>query len=201
MHPEVKHFIKSVRSKFWYKFRNKRVLELGSKSINGSPRRFFWFCKYTGVDLSHGKGVDMLLCEFMDTHDKYQTIVSTEMLEHDSTWDKSLCMMYERLEEGGLLIITCAGPHRAEHGTKRTTPEASPDTQDYYGNISREMFIEVLPPHLFDPYVLQYARGENDLQFYGIKKRPKTPTSEEIYKKLVELENIKKSQQWKSTSA
>jgi SAM-dependent methyltransferase len=178
MHREVKSFVKQVRketrSKYWMRsfFRNKKVLEVGSHNINGSPRQYFWFCDYTGVDISNGKGVDIVgRFSEIEFNDKYDVVISTEMLEHDSDWENSLQKMYQLLKAGGLLIITCAALDREEHGTKRTTPQLSPDTTDYYRNISKEDFRGILSRGLFSNYLLQYARGENDLQFYGIKKQ------------------------------
>lgn len=191
MHKAVDKFIREVKSEYPYKFRNKRVLEVGSHNINGSPRKHFWFCKYQGVDISKGKGVDIVgkLTDIEGTLGTFQTIISTEMIEHDRDWKQSLKIMYDKLEVGGLLIITCASLHRHEHGTKRTTPECSPDTTDYYGNIGLGEFEKVLHPSLFDPYVLQYARGYNDLQFYGIKKEVRKPTSKDIYQALLKNES------------
>ena len=174
MHKQVRKFIKEVRNELFHKFRNRTVLEVGSHSINGSPRKYFWFCKYTGVDISSGKGVDIIGRFSQIKFDKkYQVVISTEMLEHDEEWNISLKRMYDLLEDGGLLLMTCAAPDRQEHGTRRTTPELSPDTTDYYRNISKEDFKSILPEELFDIYVIQYARGMNDLFFYGIKKYKK----------------------------
>lgn len=193
MHNAVKKFIKEVKEEIPYKFRLRKVLEVGSHNINGSPRKYFWFCKYTGIDISKGKGVDIVgTFSEIELDKKYQVIISTEMLEHDSQWEKSLQKMYDLLLPGGLLLITCAGPDRKEHGTKRTNPECSPDTTDYYRNISTEDFKSVLPEYLFEHYVLMYARGMNDLQFYGIKPyKSFNVTSREIYSALIESEKIK----------
>lgn len=170
MHNAVRKFIKEVKAEYPHKFRLRRVLEVGSHNINGSPRRYFWFCNYTGVDISKGKGVD-IVGKFSDVYldPDFQVVISTEMLEHDCEWEKSLKKMYDLLEDGGLMIVTCAAPDRKEHGTKRMSPECSPDTTDYYRNISTYDFESVLPKHLFQDYILMYARGKNDLQFYGIK--------------------------------
>lgn len=112
MHLAVKRFIKDVRKELPHKFRNRTVLEVGSHDINGSPRKYFWLCRYTGVDISKGKGVDIVgkITDF-DTYIKlrprYQIVVSTEMLEHDFYYKFSLKCMYDLLEDKGLLIITC----------------------------------------------------------------------------------------------
>ena len=187
MHTEVKQFVQVIRSKFFYKFRFKKVLEVGSKYINGSVRKYFWFCDYTGIDIGKGKGVD-IMGHLVDVKDKlipnFDTVISTEALEHDKLWRESLQTMYHMLNDGGLLIVTCAGPHREEHGTSNAHSELSPDTNDYYGNVSVEDFETVLPPSLFSVYVLQYANGKSDLQFYGIKKLTQL-TSQQIYKALI----------------
>jgi hypothetical protein len=95
--------------------------------------------------------------------------VSTEMLEHDVHWQDSLKSMYDNLRSGGLLILTCAGPNRHEHGTTRTTPKDAPFTNDYYRNISTDDFSSVLPHTLFDEYELLYNRTKTDLYFHGKK--------------------------------
>lgn len=177
MHKEVGSFIKYVRrstkSKYGRRsfFRGKKVLEVGSKNINGSARHYFWFCSYTGIDLSKGKGVDSIsdICTFTSPR-QYDVIISCEMLEHCEKWVTALKRMYALLRPGGLLLITCAGPDREEHGTAATTPKESPDTTDYYRNISTNEFRSILPNELFHMYYLAYGRGENDLYFYGIKK-------------------------------
>ena len=95
MHKEVGKFIKQVRretrSKYWMRsfFRNKKVLEVGSHNINGSPRKYFWFCKYLGIDISNGKGVDIVgkFSEIEFNNSKFDVVISTEMLEHDDEWE------------------------------------------------------------------------------------------------------------------
>ncbi len=176
MHQAVKDFIKSVRKELPHKFRFRKILDVGAKNINGSARKYFWFNKkYIGVDLSEGKGVDEVgaLHTLRHTADlmEFDVCLSCECLEHDMYWEKTLADMYMRLKSGGLMIVTAAAPERAEHGTYRTTPQDSPDTTDYYRNISKEDFRSVLPIELFDGYVLMYARDMQDIQFLGIKKK------------------------------
>lgn len=171
MHKEVSSFVKSVKSKHGNYFLNKKVLEVGSLNINGSVRKYFWFCNYWGIDIGSGKGVDMV-CPIKNykTPRQYEVVISTEMLEHDKDWVESLRVMYDNLRVGGLLILTCASTNRPEHGTKRTSPKCSPYTTDYYRNISIYDFSKVLPPELFSEYLIKEARNCQDLLFYGIKK-------------------------------
>jgi SAM-dependent methyltransferase len=180
MHQAVKDFIVNVRKELPHKFRFRSVLEVGSKSINGSPRKYFWFCHYFGIDLSNGKGVNYvgrlsrLYYQGMFTNHSFQVVISTEALEHDKEWDISLGIMYNVLKPNGLMIITCAAPDRQPHGISNSNPSDSPDTNDWYRNISTTDFKSVLPSHLFSHYILMYGRGKNDLYFYGIKKEIRT---------------------------
>lgn len=172
MHQAVRIFIKEVRRERPYKFRLRNVLEVGSKNINGSPRKYFWFCKYTGVDLSKGKGVDIVgnFAQMNFGHDRFDIVICFEVLEHCKDWKEVLEKMYLVLKKDGLFILTCASEDRLPHGTNEAHPEASPDTTDYYRNISKEDFKSVLPSELFYLYMLMNARDKQDLQFYGIKK-------------------------------
>lgn len=151
-------------------FDKKKVLEVGSLDINGTVRGFFSGCWYTGLDIGLGKGVDIVcpIHEFF-APEEFDVLVSTEMLEHDIHWEESLKQMYTNLKPGGLFIFSCAGPQRHEHGTKRTTPQDSPYTTDYYRNISIDDFSSILPKDLFSVYQIKYERGEADLIFWGLK--------------------------------
>ena len=171
MHPEINQFVEAVKQKYPVYFRGKKVLEVGSLDINGSIRGSFHQCIYTGIDLGEGPGVDKVVSihEHLDPKG-YDVVISTEMLEHDVHWQDSLVSMYANLKSGGLMILTCAGPNRHEHGTKRTTPGDSPFTTDYYRNISEGDFHSVLPEYFFSEYSLGLYRGDTDLYFYGIKK-------------------------------
>ena len=186
MHAEVNNFIKTVKKLYPSKFRFRKALEVGSLCVNGSPRKYFNLMrKYIGHDLTKGRGVDVV-GRIEDSHyiNEFDIVISTECAEHDSGWKSTLKCMYKALKPGGLLVFTCAGPHRAEHGTTRTSPKDSPVTNNYYKNISIEEFEKVLSPDMFTFYQLQYARGKNDLQFFGSKKDFRHPATQEIYQAL-----------------
>lgn len=176
MHREANQFVISVKKQYPEFFSGKKVLEVGSLDINGSVRQFFTDCDYTGIDLGPGPGVDEV--NHVIHHVRlgvgpYDVIISTEALEHDERWNDSLAMMNMLLKPSGLLVITCAGPTRAEHGTVRTDGGwASPSTSDYYRNISTEDFASVLPAELFSKAYLGYRNDHADLYFAGIKAQP-----------------------------
>lgn len=170
MHTEVKTFVTQVKNLFPDYFTDKWVWEIGSLNVNGSVRDYFTDCNYTGIDLIPGEGVDKVAHARTWTFTNYDVVISTEALEHDQYWDETLRTMYRALMPGGLMIFTCAGPEREEHGTNRSKPEDSPATNDYYGNISIEMIQDVFDlEKQFSEHVIQYERGEQDLMFCGVK--------------------------------
>jgi SAM-dependent methyltransferase len=171
MHPESYHFVERVKNEYPDFFHHKKVLEVGSLDINGSVRQFFQDCDYTGLDLAQGKGVDIVSIahEFIQP-ETYDVVISSEMLEHDEHWEKSLKQMYANLKPGGLFILSCAGPTRPEHGTKRTDTYSSPFTTDYYRNISQEDLKRALPFDGFSECTIGYDRGLEDLHFWGLKQ-------------------------------
>jgi hypothetical protein len=137
-----------------------------------------WAAK-TSTVVTEGKGVDIIgyahnafvvdVPHYVDPDlGGIKTIISTEALEHDRHWQLTLHTMWKYLEAGGLLVITAGGIGRPEHGTKGKDEWCSPDTTDYYQNISNKMFASVLPPELFTTYFIRQIN--TDFQFYGIKK-------------------------------
>lgn len=168
MHRSVLNFIARVKERYPANFINKNVLEVGSLDINGSVRQFFTKCNYTGLDIIQGAGVDVV----SPVH-KYQpgklfdTIISTEMLEHDCHWRKSLRQMEKLLKPGGLLLITAAGHGRAEHGTTASSPGSSPATNNYYCNVTAQKLAGSLQLENFSQWDISYIRC--DIRFYGVK--------------------------------
>jgi SAM-dependent methyltransferase len=87
------------------------VLEVGSYNVNGSVRIF---CPepYTGVDIEDGPGVDLVISPtdplpFEDNH--FETVISTEMLEHALLPTHCFAEMVRVLAPGGLLLVTARG--------------------------------------------------------------------------------------------
>lgn len=171
MHREVDLFVKEVKKEHPQYFSLSKVLEVGSLNINGSVRPFFDQCWYVGIDVGKGKGVDVV-CPIhqFKVINTFDTVISTEMLEHDMYWRSSLLQMYDNLKSGGILILTCAGPTRPPHGFKDHTPQDSPFTTEYYENRSIEDLESVLPREKFLISEASYKRGMADLLFWGIKK-------------------------------
>lgn len=190
-HKEQKQFCKLVKKLHPSYFRRVNVVDVGSLDINGNNRYLFSRSNYKGIDVYAGKNVDMvgtahemlpkavgdLSIEVNSRYSRrtagavlFDTIISTECLEHDKYFALSLQAMYECLNHNGLLLITAAGEYRAEHGTTEHHAWTSPGTNDFYRNVTNEMFIEVLPPQLFTAYFINQNKRNFDFQFFWIKK-------------------------------
>jgi hypothetical protein len=170
-HPNQRLFLHTVRLRHPRAFLDVIAIDVGSKNINGCNRPLFrGNSHYIGIDLSEGPNVDVvgrahLVLPALPPCD---TIISTEALEHDSTYGQTLLAMYTSLKGGGLMVITCAGEGRQEHGTDEHEAWCSPDTTDYYKNVTNAMFAAILRPAWFESYHLR--QHKTDLQFYGVKK-------------------------------
>jgi SAM-dependent methyltransferase len=188
MHLEAYLFVQYVKSKFPQYFTDRRVLDCGSGDINGNNRYAFVDCDYTGIDICSGSNVDVVskISTFTST-EKFDTIISTECLEHDIEFKKSLRNMLDLLGENGLLVFTCASHNRPEHGTKRTSVTDSFATlavannkeslftnlnwyPNYYQNLGTRQLIDIDVLHMFASFEVQFNEITHDLYFYGIKK-------------------------------
>lgn len=172
-HFEQQEFVRQVKAQFPQYFDNVYVLDIGSQDINGNNRVYFTNSKYTGIDVMPGKNVDVVSsgATFVSEH-PYDIVISTECLEHDADWRKTLTNICENLlADGGLFVFTCASEGRPEHGTRRTTPKDSPATTDYYKNLTEQDIRSAIDiDTVFSKhYFFQRTEWPQDLYFYGIK--------------------------------
>jgi len=181
MHNEIIEWMSYVKRIMPQYFTNVKVLDVGSRDVNGTNRYLYdSTVKYEGLDITPGDNVDHVgYVHEWTTTDKYYTydsIISTDMLEHDRHWIKSLQAMLSLVKPGGLFVLTCAGQDRAEHGTSRNNPSASMGTTDWYQNITPLMMREAFTPeHRFSSW--QYDISMNtmgpgyDTRMWGIKHK------------------------------
>ena len=182
-HTEQRNFCKSVKAKYPDFFKNKKVLDIGSLDINGSNRDLFENCDYTGLDVGEGKNVDIIsighLFNGPDNH--FDTIISTEVFEHDMFYEETIKNVMRMLKPGGLFLFTCGAPGRPEHGTRRCGAfcaplllEVSEEWADYYKNLTPDdfkvisKFNETFPDCYFEIKDTD-IEIPSDLYFYGIK--------------------------------
>ncbi|MBL4885345.1 MAG: methyltransferase domain-containing protein [Planctomycetaceae bacterium] len=170
-HFAQRKFCSKVKQKFSNYFENKRVLEIGSRDVNGSVRNLFENCDYIGIDAVQAAGVDQVCLghEFNDAPNSFDVVCAVEVFEHDPYAKQTVANMLNLLRPGGLFFMTCAGQGRPEHGTTRTGPLYGPDA-DFYCNVSSSMFLEWVQDSPFEEIFLQYNRESSDLYCFAIKE-------------------------------
>lgn len=108
MHDSVQTFVRNTVRE--YDLMPRATLEVGSLDVNGSVRSMF-SGRYVGIDMRPGPGVDIVgTADSLPFGDgEFQTIVCTEMLEHDPSFWLSLAEMGRVLRQGGHLLLTTRG--------------------------------------------------------------------------------------------
>jgi len=95
----------------------KRVAEIGSQDVNGTPRSVVLPLKpaaYIGVDYASGPGVDVVAdagaLEARFGGGSFDVVISTELLEHVEDWRLIVGQLKAILKPGGLLLVTTRSP-------------------------------------------------------------------------------------------
>lgn len=112
-----------------------RVLDIGGRDINGSPRHLFpGAVIYRTVDILPGVGVDVVAdASTWEPDGEYDVVVCTEVFEHTPTWRDICKTAFKALAPGGLLIATMAGPGRPVHSAVDGGPHLHPG--EHYENV------------------------------------------------------------------
>jgi SAM-dependent methyltransferase len=110
-HPSVFDFFHAQVSR--PEIEGKRVLEVGSRDVNGTVRPFLLSLgasEYLGVDLEPGPGVDRLCnVETLASElagERFDVVVTTEMLEHVRDWRLAVGNLKRVVAPEGLLLVT-----------------------------------------------------------------------------------------------
>lgn len=172
-HQAQADFFNKVKAEFPDHFTWSNVCEIGSLNINGTTRGLFTYANYVGFDVGLGPCVDYALPgeKVAYPDDSFDVVLSSECFEHAEGYQEIFDNMVRMTKPGGLVIFTCAGTGRPEHGTSRTDAGSSPLTVglgiEYYKNLT---------PDDFDKSSLEgsdYIFIENakdfDLYFVGVK--------------------------------
>lgn len=174
-HPEQAFFVKNIKQVLGSYFVDADVLEVGSLDINGSVRDFFENCRYVGLDLEPGPGVDVACPgeDFGGKAHQFKTIISCEAMEHNQNWRETWLNMIRMLQKDGLLIMTCASIGRRRHGAVGATPEDSPFTSrpgmTYYRNLDVGDFTGLLDHNQwFSVWGFFRDHVIRDLYFFGL---------------------------------
>lgn len=94
----------------------RRVIELGSLDINGSPRHLFDDdVDYVGVDLQSGPGVDVVADAATVGLEPADVVLCLEVFEHATNPEAIIRNARVLLRRGGLFVASCAMDPRAPH--------------------------------------------------------------------------------------
>ena len=116
MHNGILNWLVDIFLQYPEVINGKNVIEVGSKYVNGSASHLAKLlkpAKYVGTDISAGDCVDDVVPveNLVTTYGKnsFDTVISTEMLEHVFDWRMGIQNMKDIVKPGGFLIITtCA---------------------------------------------------------------------------------------------
>lgn len=173
-HRAQRAFFEAVKNQFPEHFSGTDVLEVGSLDINGTVRDFFNANSYIGVDVGPGPGVDVVMsgADYDAPDASFDVTVSAECFEHNPVWRETFLNMVRLTKDDGLVLFTCAGTGRPEHGTSRTSATDSPLTVnigwEYYRNLAPADFDESLLGNLA-AYQFYENSVTHDLYFIGSK--------------------------------
>ena len=87
------------------------VLEVGALDVNGTIRtnfeRYEGSYQYTGIDYNEGKGVNVVISKDTDWEqlDQYDLVVSTNALEHDPNFHRTIVNIHSHLRIGGMFWL------------------------------------------------------------------------------------------------
>jgi SAM-dependent methyltransferase len=168
--------------------RGKSVIEVGSLNVNGSLRPIVEAlhpASYVGVDIRMGPGVDQI-CNVLGLldhfgYEKFDLLISTEMLEHVKDWQKAISNLKNVLKPDGVLLITTRSKGFRYH-------EFPYDFWRYEKSDMKAIFsdfiIEVIKKDHLRPGIFVKAKKpphyiEKDLtdyKLYSVIKRKRTPS-------------------------
>jgi SAM-dependent methyltransferase len=127
----------------------KRVLDIGGRNINGTPRDLFPVATAPGgtyrcLDVLPGEGVDIVADAgtWRAEPGVYDVVVCTEVFEHAENWRDICRTAFEALAPGGLFIATMAGPGRPVHSGVDGGWQLHPG--EHYGNVHPRDLAEAL---------------------------------------------------------
>ena len=137
-----------------------RGLDIGGRNINGTCRHLFTAVGWTVLDIEPGPGVDVVADAATWTPDgEYDVVLCTEVFEHTGVWPEICATAYKACAPGGLLVLTMAGPGRAEHSA---VDGGSLRAGEHYANVEPDQLRTVLTELGWTDVVVDYLHRSAD---------------------------------------
>jgi SAM-dependent methyltransferase len=114
MHENNKKWLTDLKTQYPDSFKDCRVLEIGSRNVNGTVRDFFTNCEFVGIDMEAGRGVDVV--DKYPIFDKqFDTLISFNTYEHDFEWKQTLKHNLQWLRKGGMFFASFGSEGNEPH--------------------------------------------------------------------------------------
>lgn len=159
MHREAMSFVRRCTGGKRYV----RVVEFGSRDVNGSVRPFIRADEYVGVDIAPGPGVDVVSAAEDYRGERYaDLVVCCETLEHAPNTEAIVESARRNLcHPQGWFLMTCATHGRAPHSAVDGGPLRE---GEFYANVDPGAFCALLGRHGFVIHTLRVRDEAGDLQ-------------------------------------
>lgn len=164
MHPQALAYVATVAGRHGP---FSRILDLGGRDVNGSPRLLFPAADYVTVDLVGGPGVDVVgdAGEYLGVY-RFDLVLCLETLEHTPIASDIVANAWRNLRPGGRLIVTCATDPRPPHSGH---DGGSLRPGEWYANIAAEELKGWLAP--WDEVDIELHPDRGDLYACAVKPR------------------------------
>jgi hypothetical protein len=150
-----------------------RVIDLGGRFINGSPRHLFPNAAgYTVLDQLPGPNVDIVAdaSTWDPGGQRFDVALLLEVCEHTPVWPTIIGTAYKVLEPGGCIIVTTAAPGRPVHSGVDGGPVLHPGEQ--YANIAPADLQQALEAAGFVEITVDIQPSPADVR--AVATKPKT---------------------------
>lgn len=136
MHQQVREFVAGWCGPHYWP----RVVEFGSRDVNGTVRDLVPHQTWVGIDRVPGNGVELV----MDCRDYYpitqpDLLVCLEVLEHSDDPQAIVEQAGQVLKSGGWLVMTCATDPREPHSAGDGGPLPA---GEHYANVALDDFVD-----------------------------------------------------------
>jgi len=165
MHLEALQFVATTTARLM----PRRIVEYGSRDLNGSPRMLFPGVTYTGVDITPGNGVDVV-ADAVDWKPRYpcDLLLCLEVMEHTPAWPELVLSAQRALAPGGLFIVTAACPDRPAHSATDGGPLRE---GEFYENVNPDLLWATLLTSGFTHIHTEAYVERGDVYATGTKPR------------------------------